>query len=161
LPYDREPLVALLQRIEGFKPADVEVAVELIDEALQKPERSTYRFIVAVDEGEGDERAYFGYVCFGPTPMTQHTYDLYWIVVDPEHRGKGVGHALLRALAATLAHNGGRILRVETSSSEMYRSAKGFYKREGFIEGGRIPNFYGDGDDLIIYYMVVEEADCT
>ncbi len=135
------------------------MAVELIDETLRSSERSTYRFIVAVEEGDQDEKTYFGYVCYGHTPMTRHTYDLYWIVVDPAHRGKGVGRELLRALTATLAHNGGRILRVETSSSEMYRSAKGFYKRAGFVEGGRIPNFYSDRDDLIIYYKVVEPAD--
>ena len=135
------------------------MAVELIDETLQNRERSTYRFIVALEEGEEDEKAYFGYVCFGPTPMTRHTYDLYWIVVDPDQRGKGIGRELMRALTATLAHNGGRILRVETSSSEMYRSAKGFYKRAGFVEGGRIPNFYKDHDDLIIYYKAVEPVD--
>jgi ribosomal protein S18 acetylase RimI-like enzyme len=159
VPNDREPLVALLQRIDAFNAADIGVAVELIDETLKNPERSTYRFIVAVEESEGDEKTYFGYVCFGHTPMTRHTYDLYWIVVDPAHRGKGIGHELLRALTATLAHNGGRILRVETSSSEMYRAAKGFYKRAGFVEGGRIPNFYKDRDDLIIYYKAVEAAD--
>jgi ribosomal protein S18 acetylase RimI-like enzyme len=152
-------LAALLQRIEAFNAEEVGVAVELIDETLQNRERSTYRFIVALEEGEEDEKAYFGYVCFGPTPMTRHTYDLYWIVVDPDQRGKGIGRELMRALTATLAHNGGRILRVETSSSEMYRSAKGFYKRAGFVEGGRIPNFYKDHDDLIIYYKVVEPVD--
>jgi hypothetical protein len=94
---------------------------------------------VAVEEGEGEEKTYFGYVCFGHTPMTRQTYDLYWIVVDPGHRGKGIGQELLRALTATLAHNGCRILRVETSSSVMYRSAKGFYKRAGFVEGGAHP----------------------
>ncbi len=135
------------------------MAIELIDETLRNPERSTYRFIVAVEEGTGEENAYFGYACFGATPMTRHTYDLYWIVVDPDQRGKGIGHHLLRALTATVAHSGGRILRVETSSTELYRSAKGFYKREGFVEGGRIPDFYSDRDDLIIYYKVVEPAD--
>ena len=159
MPCDREPLAALLQRIETFNAEEVGVAVELIDETLQNRERSTYRFIVALEEGEEDEKAYFGYVCFGPTPMTRHTYDLYWIVVDPDQRGKGIGRELMRALTATLAHNGGRILRVETSSSEMYRSAKGFYKRAGFVEGGRIPNFYKDHDDLIIYYKAVEPVD--
>ena len=159
MPHDREPLVALLQRIEGFRPADVDVAVELIDETLQNPERSTYRFILAVEDGDRDEKTCFGYVCFGATPMTRHTYDLYWVVVDPDCRGKGVGRELLRALTATLAHNGGRILRVETSSSEMYRAAKEFYKREGFVEGGRIPDFYSEGDDLIIYYRVVGDKD--
>lgn len=135
------------------------MAIELIDQTLQNPEGSTYRFIVAVEECKGEENACFGYVCFGATPMTRHTYDLYWIVVDPNQRGKGIGHHLLRALTATVAHSGGRILRVETSSTELYRSAKGFYKREGFVEGGRIPDFYSDRDDLIIYYKVVESED--
>lgn len=159
LSCDHEPLAALLQRIEAFNAEEFGVALELIDETLQNPERSTYRFIVAVEEREENEKAYFGYVCFGPTPMTRHTYDLYWIVVDPDQRGKGIGRELLRALTATLSHNGGRILRVETSSSEMYRSAKDFYKRAGFVEGGRIPNFYKDRDDLIIYYKVVQPVD--
>lgn len=131
------------------------MAVELIDEALRDPAGCTYRFIVAVEEGEGVEAAYFGYVCYGATPMTESTYDLYWIAVDSAQRGKGIGRSLLRALTSTLAHNGGRVLRVETSSSEMYRSAKGFYRREGFVEGGRIPDFYRAGDDLIIYYKTV------
>jgi len=134
------------------------VAVELIDEALKDPAGTTYRFIVAVEE-EGGERAYFGYACYGATPMTAHTHDLYWIAVDPAHRGKGIGRSLLRAMTASLAHNGGRILRVETSSSEMYRSAKSFYRREGFVEGGRIPDFYSPGDDLIIYYKVLAPPD--
>jgi len=133
----------------------VAVALELIDEALRDPGVCSYRFIVALEEGEGEAPGYFGYVCYGATPMTESTYDLYWIAVDPAQRGKGIGRSLLRALTASLAHNGGRTLRVETSSSEMYRSAKSFYRREGFVEGGRIPDFYRPGDDLIIYYKTL------
>lgn len=46
------------------KLARLGVAVELIDETLENPDRSTYRFIVAVEQGEGDEKTCFGYVCF-------------------------------------------------------------------------------------------------
>ena len=31
----------------------------------------------------------------GQRPMTDAVYDLYWIVVDPSQKGKGIGKALL------------------------------------------------------------------
>jgi len=127
------------------------VAVELIDESLRGPEQTTYRCLVAVEEGDA-RTTVFGYLCYGLTPMTQGTYDLYWIVVDPDHRKRGVGRALLQALDETLCQAGGRVVRVETSSSEMYRAADAFYRREGFLPGGLIPGFYGEQEDLVVYY---------
>jgi ribosomal protein S18 acetylase RimI-like enzyme len=87
--------------------------------------------------------------------MTAHTFDLYWIVADPSRRRAGVGAALLGAMEQTMRRDGGKIIRVETSSQETYGGVKRFYDREGFLLGGRIPRFYHDADDLLIFYKTV------
>ena len=70
-------------------------ALELIDEWLELGEHSGY--LTYVLESQGDDLAeVLGYVCFGPTPLTESTYDLYWIAVDKsKHRG-GVGKKLMK-----------------------------------------------------------------
>ena len=82
-PDDRDLLAAMLQRTPQFNPDEVAVALELIDDSLHNP-ASTYLVLVAQDEAGG---ALVGYVCYGLTPMTAHTYDLYWIVADPDRIG--------------------------------------------------------------------------
>ncbi|MBT9556663.1 MAG: GNAT family N-acetyltransferase [Myxococcales bacterium] len=143
---DREPLVALLGRIEQFRADEVEVAVELIDDAIKRPEMG-YEALVLVT---GETEQPLGYVCFGKTPMTAFTYDLYWIAVDPETQGKGVGTRLLHALEALLRQRGGGNVRVETSSQEEYDGTVAFYLRNGYETVGRISQFYREDDDLII-----------
>ena len=69
-----------------------------------------------------------GYACFGPHPLTQGTYDLYWIVVDPVAQGHGIGHALLAGVEAEVLARGGRLLLVETSSTSAYASARRLYE---------------------------------
>ena len=110
---------------------------------------SGYEAIVAVDADPG---AVLGYVCWGRTPMTAHTVDLYWMAVAPEARRAGVGRKLILAFEARLRQEGVRIIRVETSSSQPYAAAVAFYLREGYEMAGRIPDFYRDGDDLLILH---------
>lgn len=96
------------------------------------------------------EGAVIGYVCYGPTPMTEGTWDLYWLATDPAHRGQGVAGALCAAMDDDLRTQGGRLVRVETSSTEGYGAAQRFYERHGYPEAARIADFYRPGDDLII-----------
>ena len=91
-----------------------------------------------------------GYVCFGPTPMTDGTFDLYWIATDPSVRGQGEGHALVAAMESELRRRGGRLVRVETSATEDYDSTRGFYARAQYQEEARVRDFYRPGDDLVI-----------
>ena len=67
-----------------FRPEEVATALELLDESLAGDE--DYQFLGAYD---GDE--FLGYACFGETPGTTGTYDLYWIVVDPARPRRGIG----------------------------------------------------------------------
>ncbi len=147
---DRAPLLAMLRRIEQFKADEVDVALELIDASIQDSVRSGYACLVA---SEGD--AILGYVCFGPTPMTQATFDLYWIAVSPDSQGRGLGKQIYAAFEAEAKRLQGRQVRIETSSKELYAATGGFYARLGFAVVGRLPDFYAPGDDLLIFYRAL------
>lgn len=122
----------------------MDCALELIDLA-KTGDHPDYQVLVADKEGE-----LAGYVCYGPTPMTEGTYDLYWIASDPRFRGQGVGAALVAAMEGELRRRGGRQVRVETSATEDYGPARGFYRAMKYVEEARFRDFYKPGDDLII-----------
>ena len=91
-----------------------------------------------------------GYICYGPTPMTVGTFDLYWIASAPEVRGQGVGSALVAAMEGDLRKRKARLLRVETSAMEAYGPTRGFYEAMQYKEEARFRDFYKVGEDLII-----------
>lgn len=119
-------------------------ALELIDLAVPGSSPD-YQILVALSEGK-----VVGYVCYGPTPMTEGTYDLYWIASDPSVRGKGVGGALVSAMEGDLRGRKARLVRVETSAMEAYGPTRGFYAAMKYTEEARVRDFYKPGDDLII-----------
>ena len=141
---DREPLAELLGRIDTFSPPEVSCALELIDLALTS-NKSDYQVLVA---SKGNKVV--GYICYGPTPMTVGTFDLYWIASAPEVRGQGVGSALVAAMEGDLRKRKARLLRVETSAMEAYGPTRGFYEAMQYKEEARFRDFYKVGEDLII-----------
>jgi len=154
---DRAPLQDLLQRIENFTAEEVEVALELIDGAISDPETSGYFAKVITLPDDGAERL-AGYICWGPTPMTARTFDLYWIAVDGAVRGKGLGRALILDLEELLWAEGGANLRLETSSKESYGKTLQFYLDLGFEVSANLADFYAPGDALIVLYKQIPAA---
>jgi ribosomal protein S18 acetylase RimI-like enzyme len=144
-PADRAALEAAIRSDATFRPDEIAVALELVDEGLA----GSTDYEIRVAEWGG---AVAGYICFGPTPMTRRTYDLYWIVVDAAARGRGVAGALIRAMEVVLRERGGGNVRVETSETEGYGAARALYARCGYPEAARLADFYGPGDALVIYY---------
>lgn len=143
---DRDALEGVLRSDTTFVDAEIAVALELIDEALAKPD-GDYWIRVAVVDGEVG-----GYICYGPTPMTRSTYDLYWIVSHARARGRGVARALVEAMEADLLGRGVSGIRVETSVKESHGPARKLYDRLAYPELARFADFYAPGDDLIVYY---------
>jgi len=148
---DRAALERMLASIEQFKPDEVAVALELVDASLHDAAGSGYECLVALDGSAGADRL-AGYICVGPTPMTEATWDLYWIAVDPGCQGRGIGRQLYAAFAERALARGARQVRIETSSKESYAATGGFYERLNFSIDGRLRDFYADGDDLLIFY---------
>jgi ribosomal protein S18 acetylase RimI-like enzyme len=123
----------------------VSCALELLAGALDQPEGNTYESRVVVD----DQDHPLAYACFGLCAMTDATYDLYWLITDAAHRGRGLGAILMTDVEDLLRARGARNVRVETSSLEGQGGARRFYLRVGYQEVGRIVDFYRPGDDLI------------
>jgi ribosomal protein S18 acetylase RimI-like enzyme len=140
----RARLETLVRGTGLFREAEVATAVELLDEALDGDD--DYRFLGAF---EGDELV--GYACFGPTPDTLGTFDLYWIAVDRSRQGAGIGTQLVEAVERQLSADGCRLIVVETSSRADYGPTRGFYEARGYAKTATIPGYYAPGDDLVIY----------
>jgi ribosomal protein S18 acetylase RimI-like enzyme len=142
---DREPILRVLRSDDTFSEEETAVATEVLDGAIADPGRD-YHILVAEDGG-----TVVGYVCYGPTPMTRGTFDLYWIAMHRDARGRGMARKLVEAMEAELRAAGARVIRVETSQLDAYGAARAFYDRLGYVEAGRIRDFYRPGDDLLIY----------
>lgn len=98
----------------------------------------------------GQEGGIVGYACYGPTPMTENAFDLYWIASSPEVRGQGIGAQLISSMEGDLRRRKARLIRVETSATEAYGPTRGFYASMKYGEEARLRDFYKQGDDLII-----------
>ena len=147
---DRSGVFRILENAGNFTPAEVGIALELIDEWLELGEHSGYLTYV-LEARDPEKSEVLGYVCFGPTPLTESTFDLYWIAVDKsKHRG-GVGKRLLKFSEEEVVRRGGKMLLIETSSQETYGGTIQFYERTGYDLVGKIPEYYKPGDDKLIF----------
>jgi ribosomal protein S18 acetylase RimI-like enzyme len=147
---DRGGVFRILENAGNFTPEEVATALELIDEWLELGEHSGY--LTYVLEAQADDSSeVLGYVCFGPTPLTESTYDLYWIAVDKSRHRGGVGKKLMKFAEEEIARRGGRLLVIETSSQETYGGTIQFYERTGYELVGKIKEYYKPGDDKLIF----------
>lgn len=149
-PGDREPLEELIRKTGLFNPEEVDVALELIADRIAGGEASHYRFLV----GEAEGRV-AGYVCWGPIPGTAASADLYWIVVHPDHQGKGIGAALLEAAEEWMAACGRNRVYIETSTREQYTPTRAFYLACGYRISAEFPDFYVPGDGKAVFLKVL------
>jgi len=148
-PRDRPFIEKIVISSEKFNDVEVATALELVDEALDRGEESGYLFAI-LEYGKKD-RAVQGYACYGPVPLTQGAYDLYWIAVDPASQGKGFGSHLLEYVETDVLSRGGRMILIETSSQESYGATIRFYEHSGYHLAARIRNFYRVGDDKLVF----------
>jgi GNAT superfamily N-acetyltransferase len=146
LPTDREAIRRLVDATGFFSREEVEIAVELVDERLLKGESSGYHFLIAEVEGRVS-----AYACFGPIPGTKCSFDLYWIVVAPEGRRRGIGREVLARSEARMAERGAGRIYAETSGRTQYAPTRAFYEACGYAPAAFLEDFYAPGDGKVVY----------
>ena len=76
------------------------------------------------------------------------------MAVDPALQGAGIGTALLLEMEHRLAGLA-RLIIVETAGRADYAGTRGFYEAKGYRPTARIPDFYGPGDDQVVFVKAV------
>ena len=143
---DKSAIMQILRAIPEFIPEEVIVAEEVIDCYLQDLSSSGYHAFVAEISS-----SVAGYICYGPTPLTKGTWDIYWVAVDIKSQGHGLGHALMAFAEDKIRENQGRLIIVETSGKPEYEKTRGFYSSLNYKMAGQIADFYAPGDDKLFF----------
>jgi ribosomal protein S18 acetylase RimI-like enzyme len=143
---DKPVVMGFLPVMPEFPPSDIMVAEEVIDSYLADPEGSGYFVMVAE---LGTEVA--GYIAYGPAPLTQGTWDIYWVAVNPARQHRGLGRRLLAFAEDEIGRLQGRLILIETSSIPGYDRTRRFYISLGYRLACQIKDYYTLGDDKLIY----------
>ena len=122
---DRGAIEAITRDAGVFHEDEVPVALEVFDAAVAGD--PSYVAVVAERGGRA-----VGWVCWGATPCTRGTYDMYWLAVDPAQHGAGIGSQLVAEMERRLS-GVGRLIVVETLGGplrSMLRNRPGLFFRD-------------------------------
>jgi ribosomal protein S18 acetylase RimI-like enzyme len=145
---DRGRIEEISRAVGLFRADEILVALEVFDGAIAGSAVGGSPDYLAL--GAEHEGRLAGWICWGPTPCTLGTYDLYWMAVDPAAQAAGIGTALLREMEGRLAGSA-RLIVVETAGRPDYRPTRAFYEARGYRKAAVIPDFYAPGDDQVVY----------
>jgi GNAT superfamily N-acetyltransferase len=147
---DRGRIEEITRAVGLFRSDEIPVALEVFDEAVRAgPRPEPYSALGAEVEGRLS-----GWICWGPTPCTLGTYDLYWMAVDPALQGSGIGTALVLEMERRLTGLA-RLIVVETAGRPDYAATRRFYESRGYRPTATIPDFYAPGDDQVVFVKAV------
>jgi ribosomal protein S18 acetylase RimI-like enzyme len=149
-PADRRRVRDLVAATGFFSPAEIDIAVELVDERLAKGDASGYYFLFAESGGR-----LCGYTCYGLIPCTAASYDLYWIVVAPAFQRRRVGRSLMTQTERRISAAGGTRIYADTSGRRQYAGTRAFYGKCGYRKAAALKDFYSPGDDKVVCFKVL------
>ncbi len=157
------PRILDITRATGvFREEELAIADEVIHDAITPAGPSGG---LPVERGgmaaEKEHRSYYalgaeangelaGWICWGKTPCTEGTWDLYWLAVDPGAYRGGVASALVAEMERRL-QGAARLISVDTSGRADYAPTRAFYEARGYKAVARVPDFYAPDDDQVIF----------
>lgn len=141
---DIPPILALLAATSFFKAHEISVAQDVLNDAIHSL-NDYFSFTAYKNDSP------VGWICFGPTPCTDNTFDVYWIAVAPDYHRFGIGSYLLSYAEARISTVDGRLIVIETAGNERYASTRAFYEKIGYVATATVPDYYAQDDAKIIY----------
>jgi ribosomal protein S18 acetylase RimI-like enzyme len=145
-PADRERVAEIVAATGFFSQEEIEIAVELVHERLEKGVTSGYNFLFAENAG-----VTIGYACYGPIPGTLASYDFYWLAIHPDYQNQGIGKKLLAKMEALIIAAGGRKIYLDTSSRAQYEPTRKFHENNGYRQCAFLEDYYAPGDGKVTF----------
>jgi GNAT superfamily N-acetyltransferase len=145
---DRGRIESISRAVGVFRNDEIQIALEVFD-ASCRPGQTDYLTLGAESNGQLS-----GWICWGRTPCTLGTFDLYWMAVDPSTQGSGVGTALIDKMERELPPDA-RLVMIDTSGRPDYAPTRAFYVAKGYQIVAVVPDFYAPGDDQVILQKAI------
>jgi ribosomal protein S18 acetylase RimI-like enzyme len=143
---DRPALLKMIESTPEFNAMDRMVAMEVIDDYLADPQNSGYTTLIA------EVNSHFaGYICYGLNTMTKGTWDIYWLAVAPDMQNRSIGGKLMELAEKDIQASGGKLIILEVSSLPINDKTHKFHLKGGYKYIFTIKDFYGPGDDKVMY----------
>lgn len=153
MKYEIKHYLNITKNTEVFIDSEIDILKELLED-LQNNKNTSYGLIEETVEGK-----LAGFTLFGRTPLTEFTWDIYWIIVDKSFQGRGIGKTLILKTEEAIKEKTPRAtIKLETSTRKKYAAARGLYKSMQYDQAGILPNFYSEGDDMVIFYKQVNST---
>jgi GNAT superfamily N-acetyltransferase len=93
-----------------------------------------------------------------PERLTNGTWNLLLIAVDPAHQGLGLGARLLAHVERLLIDRGGRMLLVETSGLPEFERTRAFYVKNCYAVEARLRDYYDAGEDKVVFMKTLSKG---
>jgi ribosomal protein S18 acetylase RimI-like enzyme len=149
------PIITRVAEGSGvFNRDELRVVREMLDAYFHPGPDDDYEFVIY---GNGTPDSVAGFACFGPTPLTDRVWDLYWICVDRAQQCAGIGSRLLKRVEDDLRTRLARAIYLETSDSAAYQPARDFYEHHGYARVAHFDDFYAPGEGKVVYRKVLRK----
>ncbi len=153
-PEDAPVIERLAQGTGVFTPDEIHIVREMLDTFFDPEPRDDHTFVIYRN---GNPNDIAGFACYGPTPLTDRVWDLYWLCVDRAAQRHGIGSELLSQIERDLGVRHARAIYLETSDSNAYVAAREFYERHGYERVAHLEDFYAAGDGKVLYRKCLEK----
>jgi len=147
---DIEAVGDIVKSTKFFNEEEIQVAMELVEERVEKGEESGYEFIFAEINNN-----VVGYTCYGRIPCTKHSFDMYWIATHQNYQGLGIGKKLIDETEKAIKNLGGHGIYVETSTKDQYHPTRSFYLKMNYIQKAVFEDFYDKNDGKVVYIKYI------
>ena len=145
-PADTPLLIEIARGTGVFRPMELDALQEVLDDYHAYNHGHGHQAITYEQDGR-----IIGFAYYAPAAMADRTWYLYWIAVTKQTQAKGIGSTLLRHAEEDIRKRKGRVLFIETSSLPHYEPTRRFYLKHGYAQAAHIPDFYADGDGLVVF----------
>ncbi len=145
-PADTDPLMAIAKASGLFSHEELAEVGGMLAAHFAGELGEDHHWITDDDDGPA------AVAYFAPEPFADGVWNLYLLAVVPSQQGSGRGAAIVSHVEEQAASRGARIVLIETSGLPRFEKTRTFYAKCGYDEEARIRDYYGAGDDKIVFW---------